>query len=78
MDAQHNGAIELCAFKQFIPLLDYFIELNHDKLPVWKNLVKFMASDVDEESEAASRCLFTLTVKLEGYDQTMLFQLIYA
>ena len=68
MDAQNNGAIELCAFKQFIPLLEYFIELNNETLPVWRNLVKFTASDVDEESEAASKCLYTLTMKLEGYD----------
>ncbi|KAK2180327.1 hypothetical protein NP493_447g01012 [Ridgeia piscesae] len=65
MDSSNNGVIELCAFKQFIHLLEYFIELNNDKLPVWKNLVKFMSSDFDEESESASKCLYTLTKKLE-------------
>ena len=65
MDSSNNGVIELCAFKQFIHLLEYFIELDNDKLPVWKNLVKFMSSDFDEESESASKCLYTLTKKLE-------------
>ena len=42
-------------------ILEYFIELEHDKLPVWKNLVRFLNSDVDEEVEAAAVCLKTLT-----------------
>ncbi|ELU14680.1 hypothetical protein CAPTEDRAFT_224898 [Capitella teleta] len=60
-NSQNHGVVELCAFKQFIELLEYFIELNDEKLPVWKNLVKFLASEVDDEIEAAAKCLKTLT-----------------
>ena len=61
VNSQNHGAIELCAFKQYIDLLKYFIELNNPKLPVWKHLIKFMCSDIDEEAEAAAKCLKTLS-----------------
>ncbi len=53
--------VELCAFKHYIDILNYFIEEDYDTLPVWKNLIKFLGSDVDEEAEAAGKCLRTLT-----------------
>ena len=61
VNSQNHGVVELCAFKQYIEVLEYFIELNHEKVPVWKNLIKFLSSDVDEEAEAAAKCLRTLT-----------------
>ena len=60
-NTQNHGVIELCAFKQFINVLEYFVELSHERLPVWKNLIKFLSSELDEECEAAAACLRTLT-----------------
>ena len=51
---QNHGIVELCAFKGFIHILEYFIELDHERLPVWKNLIKFMTSESEEEAEAAA------------------------
>ena len=39
-NSQKHGVVELCAFKEYIEVLEYFIELDHEKLPVWKNLLK--------------------------------------
>lgn len=61
VNSQNHGCIELCAFKQYIELLEYFIGLNHEKLPVWKQLIKFMSSDTDEEAESGAKCLKILT-----------------
>lgn len=60
----HNhGAVEICASKQFIELLEYFIGKNYDDLPVWKNLFRFLSSETEEEAEPAGICLRTLTSK---------------
>ncbi|XP_045192048.2 ankyrin and armadillo repeat-containing protein-like [Mercenaria mercenaria] len=60
----HNhGAVEICATKQYIELLEFFIEKNYEQLPVWKNLLRFLASESEEEAEAAGICLRTLTLK---------------
>ncbi|KAL4234650.1 hypothetical protein ACF0H5_006291 [Mactra antiquata] len=60
---QNHGAVEICAMKQYIELLEYFIEKNYDQLPVWKNLLKFLSSESEEEAEPAGICLRTLTLK---------------
>lgn len=61
VNTQNQGAVEICALKHFIELLEFFIEYNDDKLPVWKNLFKFLTSDTEEEVEAAGKCLRTMT-----------------
>ena len=61
INSQNHGVVELCAFKQFIEILQYFIDLDHEKVPVWKRLIKFQASDLDAEAEAAAKCLRVLT-----------------
>ena len=61
VDQNNHGVIEHCTFNQNVQIINYFIELNHEKLPVWKNLIRFLASESDEEAEAAARCLQTLT-----------------
>lgn len=61
VDSQKHGAVELCALKKHIDLLKYFMKLNHEDLPVWKNLMKFMTADVDEDAEAAGKTLYILT-----------------
>lgn len=60
----HNhGAVEICATRQYIELLEYFIEKNFEQLPVWKNLLRFLSSESEEEAEPAGICLRTLTLK---------------
>ena len=61
INSQNHGAVEISALNQYINLLQYFIEKNHEKLPVWKNLLKLLSSDIETEVENAGRCLRTLT-----------------
>ena len=51
INKQNHGAVEISALKQHIHILEYFIEKDYKKLPVWKNLLKFISSDTDEEAE---------------------------
>ena len=64
-NSQNHGAVEICAIKEFITLLRYLISLDLPNLPVWKNLLKMMSSDLEEEAEAAGKCLRTLTDRSE-------------
>ena len=65
INSHNNGVVELCAFKHYIDILNYFIKESHYKLPVWKNIIKFLSSDVDKESQAAGKTLRTLTKRSE-------------
>ena len=65
INSHNNGIVELCAFKHYIDILNFFIAENNRKLPVWRNLIKFFASDMDEESQAAGKTLRTLTQRTE-------------
>ncbi|GFN93002.1 ankyrin and armadillo repeat-containing protein [Plakobranchus ocellatus] len=64
-NSQNHGAVEICAIKEFISLLRYLISRDLSNLPVWKNLLKMMSSDLEEEAEAAGKCLRTLTDRSE-------------
>ena len=61
INAQNHGPVEICALKQYVELLEFFIDLNDDRLPVWKNLLKFLSSESEFEAEPAGHCLRTLT-----------------
>ncbi|XP_074644329.1 ankyrin and armadillo repeat-containing protein-like [Tubulanus polymorphus] len=61
VNSQNHGIVELSALKECLPVLEYFIRLNHEKLSVWKKLIAFFTSDSDEESECAGRCVNALT-----------------
>ena len=65
-NSQNHGVIELCAFRQSIPILEYFIGLNDDKLPVWKNLIRFLSSELDKECEEAAKCLQMMTKSVDS------------
>jgi hypothetical protein len=60
-NSQNFGVVELSTMKEFIPLLEYFIQLNSPKLQVWKHLIAFLGSVSDEECESAGKCLRVLT-----------------
>ena len=77
MNNQNHGIVELCAFKHYIPLLEYFIELSEPKLPVWKNLIKFMTSDSEDEAEASAKCLRTLTTPVSAGEMNPNWQHVY-
>ncbi|RUS75422.1 hypothetical protein EGW08_016801 [Elysia chlorotica] len=64
-NSQNHGAVEICAIKEYISLLRYLISQNLSNLPVWKNLLKMMSSDLEEEAESAGKCLRTLTDRSE-------------
>lgn len=61
INSQNHGAVEICAMRQYVELLEYFIDLNDDRLPVWKNLLLFLSSESEFEAEPAGNCLCTLT-----------------
>ncbi|PVD21085.1 hypothetical protein C0Q70_19251 [Pomacea canaliculata] len=66
INSQNHGAVEICALKHHISLLRYFLSLALDKLPVWKNLLKMLGSDMEEDAVAAGTCLKTLTDPTDG------------
>jgi hypothetical protein len=63
INSHNHGAVEICALKQYIEMLEYLIKLENPKIPVWKNLIKFLSSESEEEAEASGKCL-ELFVKL--------------
>ncbi|XP_019638364.1 PREDICTED: ankyrin and armadillo repeat-containing protein-like [Branchiostoma belcheri] len=60
-DNRNHGVVEIAATKNFVETLEFFIKLDNPKLPVWKNLIKFLSSSEDEEAEAAGKVLRILT-----------------
>lgn len=67
INAHNHGAVELCALKQYIEMLEYLIKIDNPQIPVWKNLIKFMSSESEEEAEAAGKCLEILTLPSKEY-----------
>ncbi len=65
INRHRNGVVELCAFKQHVDILDFFLSRPEKKVPVWKKLNKFLVSENNEESEAAGKTLAILTKKVE-------------
>lgn len=43
--------------KSYIDLLNYFIEKDFEKISVWKNLLRFVISESDEEVEVVGKFL---------------------
>ncbi|XP_050397843.2 ankyrin and armadillo repeat-containing protein [Patella vulgata] len=58
---QNHGAVEICALKGYTELLVYFLNKEDEKLPVWKKLIQFLGSDLEEEAEACGKSLQQLT-----------------
>ncbi len=52
--------VELACMKQYLHILEYFIAMEHDDLPVWQRLMRFLSSLSDEECERAGSCLHVL------------------
>lgn len=46
--------------KQYLHILEYFIGAQHESLPVWDRLMRFLSSLSDEECAKAGACLHTL------------------
>ncbi|XP_076449213.1 ankyrin and armadillo repeat-containing protein-like [Babylonia areolata] len=66
VNTQNHGAVEICAIKQFVSLLRYFLDLQLPKLPVWRHLLRLLGSDLEEEVYSAGTCLRALTDPTEG------------
>lgn len=58
---ENHGVVELAAFKQYVSLLDFFHNMQDARLPVWKLLIKFMSSTMDDEAEAGASCIRVMT-----------------
>ncbi len=63
LNAHRIGVIQLCAFRQYTDILEYFIDEHKDRLQVWKILNKFLNSNEEEESRATAKTLRMLTKK---------------
>lgn len=61
INTQNHGVVELACLKQFIDILEYYIKSDYSDLPVWKKILTFLSSDMDDEAEAAGKCLRRLT-----------------
>ena len=77
LSAHNHGAIELCALKFYIELLEYFIKLDDPRIPVWKNLLRFLTSESEDEAEPAGKCLRTLTQGSEEGGMNPNWELLY-
>ena len=66
INSHNNGIVELCAYKHYIEVLNYFIALDNDDLPVWRNLIKFFGSDIDDECQAAGKTLRTMSERTDA------------
>lgn len=71
---QNHGVIEICAMKFYIELLEYFMQLDDARLPVWKHLLRFVLSEADDEAEAAGKCLKKLTQKSDEGDTNPMWE----
>ena len=58
-----HGVVELCAFKQYLPILRYFIKLDLPELLVWQRLVTMAASPLESDALAAATTLRLLLTK---------------
>ena len=57
----NQGAVEICASKGFMTLLEYFILRDFENLRVWKILFKMLCSNTEDKVESAGACLRHLT-----------------
>lgn len=60
-DAQGHNAIELCAFKQAIDIIEFFLAYADPKLPVFRILVAALASPENSDALAAAKTLRVMT-----------------
>ena len=67
VDSKGHGIVDLCVVRRDCRILDYYARLAIDRMNVWKRLIKLVKSDFDEEAEAASWCLCTLTTDYKEY-----------
>lgn len=72
IDTKNYGLVEICALERYVDILAYLVQLDHDKLPVWKKLGKLLKSDFDKEADAAAWCLEILTRSGENHTSTMM------
>ncbi|KAL8593019.1 hypothetical protein ACOMHN_017949 [Nucella lapillus] len=61
VSSQNHGAVEICAIKSQVSLLEYLLSLRLPQLPVWRRLLAMLGSDMDEEVFSAATCLKALT-----------------
>ncbi|XP_067933581.1 ankyrin and armadillo repeat-containing protein-like [Watersipora subatra] len=69
LDAINNvnhGLVEICCMEGHTDVLDYLQNLVRPELPVWNNLIKFCASDLEEEAECAGKAARILTMSSDG------------
>ncbi|CAL1540714.1 unnamed protein product [Lymnaea stagnalis] len=72
INTQNLGAVEICALKGYISILRYLESLSLADLPVWKNLLKMLLSDTEEEVVSAGQCLFTLTERTDDLGMSVI------
>ena len=61
VDALGHNAIELCAFKQAIDIIEFFLAYADHRLPVFRILVSALASPENSDALAAAKTLRVMT-----------------
>lgn len=64
----NQGVVEICCLEGHTELLEHFVIQDYEDVPVWKNVLKFIASTSVEESAAAGHCLSVLTKRGKFYN----------
>jgi len=57
----NHGIVEICCMEGHTELLEHFIKLAHEDVPVWTHMLKLVTSTSEEEAAAAGNCLAILT-----------------
>jgi len=62
----NHGVVEICCLENHTEVLQYLVSLKRPELPVWKKMLKFCTSELEDEAESAGRALSTLTIPIDG------------
>ena len=61
LNTQNHGLVEICCLEGHTDVLEFLESLKRAELQVWKKLLKFCSSDLEEEAECAGKSLCKLT-----------------
>ncbi|KAK3108352.1 hypothetical protein FSP39_006134 [Pinctada imbricata] len=61
LDGDGNGMVNLAALRFHTNILEYLIEWNNDKVPVWRILVKMLKDKDIDKKDSAVKCLEVLS-----------------
>ncbi|XP_055872246.1 ankyrin and armadillo repeat-containing protein-like [Biomphalaria glabrata] len=66
-DTEGNNVVILATLRFHTSVLEYFIKINNEAVPVWRILVEMLNDDSMEKKDSAVKCLETLTTSNPNY-----------